>query len=67
MDLNQGLESLYVYSSLVEPRIVGNSVVPLVRIVPVTGKHGQVVSTHFVNVHYLPFLGKEFGTVEIDI
>ena len=67
VDLNQGLESLYVYSSVVEPRIVGNSVVPLLRIVPITGKQGQVVSTHFDNVHYLPLLGKEFGNVEIDI
>ena len=66
VDLNQGLESLYVYSSLVEPRIVGNSV-PLLRIVPITGKHGQVVSTLFDNVHYLPLLGKEFGTIHIYI
>ncbi len=40
VDLRRGLDSLYVYSSIVEPRIVGDKIAPLLRIVPITGKHG---------------------------
>jgi len=67
VDINQGMESLYVYSSVVEPRIVGNSFVPLLRIVPITGKHGDMVSKQFDHIHYVPLMTKVFGTVEVDI
>ena len=67
VDMNQGMEALYVYSSVVQPRIVGNSFVPLLRIVPITGKHGEVVSKQFDNIYYVPLLTREFGTVEVDI
>ena len=35
VDLRRGFESLYVYSSMVEPRVVGDKIVPLLRIVPI--------------------------------
>ena len=54
-------------SSVVQPRIVGNSFVPLLRIVRITGKHGEVVSKQFDNIHYVPLLTREFDTVEVDI
>ena len=44
VDLRRGFESLYVYSSMVEPRVVGDKIVPLLRIVPITGQHGEMVS-----------------------
>ena len=34
VDLRRGFESLYVYSSIVEPRIVGDKIAPFLRIVP---------------------------------
>ena len=34
VDLRRGFESLYVYSIIVEPRIVGDKIAPLLRIVP---------------------------------
>ena len=37
VDLRRGFESLYVYSGIVEPRIVGDKIAPLLRIVPITG------------------------------
>ena len=36
VDLRRGFESLYVYSSIVAPRIVGDKIAPLLRIVPIT-------------------------------
>ena len=58
---------LYVYTSSVEPRVDGDSVVPLLRIVPIEGKHGDLVSKSFDNVQYVSVLHKEFTTVEVDI
>ena len=41
VDLRRGFESLYVYSSIVEPRIVGDKIALLLLIVPITGQHGR--------------------------
>ena len=67
VDMKQGFESLYVYTNVVESRVVGDSLVPLLRIVPIQGEHGHTISRHFEHVQYLPLLRKEFGTIEIDI
>ena len=67
VDLRRGFESLYVYSSIVEPRIVGDKIVPLLRIVPITGRNGEMVTTRFDHVQYIPVLSREFGSVETEI
>ena len=65
--MERGLDSLYIYTDVVEPRVVGDSLVPLLRIIPVSGRHGDIVSKTFDKIHYVPVLYKEFGTIEIDI
>ena len=67
VDLTRGFESLYVYSSIVEPRIVGDKIAPLLRIVPITGRHGEMVAARFDHVQYMPVLSREFEAVEIEI
>ena len=65
--MRRGFESLYVYSSIVEPRIVGDKISPLLRIVPITGIHGEMVTASFDHVQYIPVLSREFGSVETEI
>ena len=60
VDLRRGFESLYVYSSIVESRIVGDKIAPLLRIVPITGRHGDMVTARFDHVQYMPLLSREF-------
>ena len=67
VDLRRGFESLYVYSSIVEPHIVGDKIAPLLGIVPITGRHGEMVTTRFDHVQYIPVLSREFGSVETEI
>ena len=67
IDLAQGFYALYVYTSIVESRVVGDSVVPLLSIVPIEGKHGEIVSKSFHNVQYVTVFHKEFTTIEVDI
>ena len=67
VNMNQGFDTIYVYTDVVESRIVGDSLVPLFRCLPVRGGHGTTVSDRFTNVHYVPLLRKEFGTIEVDI
>ena len=67
VDLRRGFESLYVYSSVVEPRIVGDKIASLLRILPITGRHGEIVTSRFDHVQYIPVLSREFGSVEPEI
>jgi hypothetical protein len=66
-DLRAGMDSLYIYCDLCEPQIVGNSMEPLLRVLPVGGSYGSVIHRVFVAPHYVGLLKKEFSSVEISI
>ena len=67
VDVKDGFYSLYVYCNLLTPRPVGDTMVPLLRIVPVKGTYGEEISKTYENVHYHPIQQKRFDTVEMDI
>ena len=52
---------------LVEPRMVGDAQVPLLRIVPVAGRDGAMMTRAFDHIQYCPLVLRRFQTVEIDI
>ena len=61
------VDSLFVYCDVLEPRVVGDSQVPLLRIVPVEGGNGELVTRIYENVHYVRLQRKTFQTIEINI
>ena len=67
VQMDQGFDTIYVYTDVVESRIVGDSVAPLLRALPVGGRHGETVSDRFTNIHYVPLLYSHFKSIEIDI
>ena len=67
VDMDQGFDTIYVYTDVVESRIVGDSLAPLLRSLPVGGSHGATVHNKFTNVHYVPLLYSHFKSIEINI
>ena len=67
VQMDQGFDTIYVYTDVVESRIVGDSVAPLLRALPVGGSHGETVSDRFTNIHYVPLLYSHFKSIEMDI
>ena len=65
--LKKGLNSLYVYCPLVEPRMVGDAHVPLLGIVPAEGRDGEMITRVLDPIQYCPLLQRRFQTMEIDI
>ena len=55
-DVTRGVNSLYVYCPLVEPRMVGDAQVPLLRIVSVEGRNAEMVTRVFDSVQYCPLV-----------
>ena len=66
-DVARSLNSLYVYCPLIEPRMVGNAQVPLLRIVPVEGRDGEMVTRVFDPIQYCTLVQRRFQDIEIDI
>lgn len=66
-DMRGGIDSLFVYCDIVAPQIVGNSMQPLIRILPVEGKYGDIIHRVFVSPHYVDVLQKDFASVSISI
>ena len=69
-NLQLSLSSLWVYTDIVEPTIVGDSVANLLRIIPVenTAKVGRrTVVRLYERPHYLKIMNNNIGMVEIEV
>ena len=67
VNMTRGFDTIYVYTDVVESRIVGDSLAPLLRALSVIGRHGATVSDRFTNIHYVPLLYSHFKSIEMDI
>ena len=65
MDVDQSLKSLFIYTDLVQPRPVGDSVVPLLRTLPPVNKEKDTMHYLFEKPHYIPLARFQFDSVEI--
>lgn len=68
-DINDGLYAIYVYADIVEKRLVGDAMVPLLRVVPTEPKsnHNNFRWVRFKNVEYIPVVKNHSDTIEINI
>lgn len=67
LDLNRGLHTFFIYCNIVEYQLVGDSNVPLLRTVAVSGKNGEVVAKSFDNIHYVGLGRSTFQDIELHI
>lgn len=58
---------LMIYTDIIEPQIVGDILAPLLKIVNVSGKDGEMVLVQYDRPHYLPVSRKTIETLEIVI
>lgn len=67
-DMRAGVDSLYIYSDLVEPQLIGNTMANLLRIVHVDNNpHGSSVEKCFFSEHYVPVLTSNLSSIHIQI
>ena len=56
---------LYVYCDIVEEQIVGDVLVPLLKVVPIEGPHGQNITKDYVNPQYVPVSINHFSQLHL--
>lgn len=61
------VDSLYVYSDVVQSSLVGDVMAPLLRIVPVVGSYGEMCHIEYIKPVYFPVAKLTFSTIEIYI
>ena len=68
-DVNDGATALYVYSDIVQKRLVGDDMLPLLKVVPAEPRISK--TSHkwvtFQNVEYVPAVKTNVDTIEINI
>ena len=67
VDIHQGLYAIYIYCDLLEHRVVGDTLAPLLSIVPVEGQHGDTVYQRCEKMHYFPVQKKNFNDIHITL
>lgn len=67
-ELRGGIDCMFVYApNLVEPTIIGNTLAPLLRIVKVKGKQGQMVEETLLNPEYRRVIDKQISEISVEI
>jgi hypothetical protein len=67
LDLNRGMNLMYVYCDVASYSIVGDAETPLLRVCNPSGKDGETIRTIFTHPHYVPVARRELETIEINI
>ena len=58
VDLTRGIDSVYVYSDIVQTKLVGDVSVPLLTVIHIGGKHGEMVFKRVLDTSLLRFVKK---------
>jgi hypothetical protein len=66
-DIDAGFHSLYVYTDVIEPQLVGDSVVPLLRVVDFSKRSSGNVTVIFKSPYFMPLIRNTIDNVEINI
>jgi len=65
IDLSRGIDSLYVYSDIVQTKLVGNASAPLLMVVPIGGLYGEMAYKEYSTPVYSDLSKNIFSTIEI--
>lgn len=67
-DIDEGQTAFYVYSNIIQHQYVGDTLAPLLRVVPIRGKERDTYRTEeFRHVMYVPTINSRTDIIEIDI
>lgn len=66
-DVTGGFSTIFIYTDIVEPQIVGDFYVPLLRCVPVRGRDNDIITVTYDRPHYVPVSKHSISTITVEI
>ena len=67
MNLNRGIDAIYVYSDVIQTKIVGDSSESLLSVVPLRGVFGEMTFKEYSSPVHTPLANHVFSTIEMNI
>ena len=67
LDIMMGFYSIFVYSNICQSSIVGDTEAPLLRVVKISGKPGDMVTTTYDRPMYINISQSDFDFVEVNL
>ena len=67
MNLNRGIDAISVYYDVIQTKLVGESSVPLLSVVPLRGVFGEMAFKEYSSLVYTPLAKHVFSTIEMYI
>ena len=61
MNLNSGIDAIYVYFDVIQTKLVGDSSVPLLSVVPLRGVFGEMAFKEYSAPVYIPLAKHVFS------
>lgn len=68
-DISEGFSALYIYSDVIQSQVVGDTLAPLLRVVPIELKSPPPLNNwiRFEHIQYLPINKSQSDTIEVNI
>jgi hypothetical protein len=67
VDYQKGFNALFVYCDIIAHSIVGSKLTQLLRVIPVVGERGQIISVHLDSPDYIALKVTHFESIAIEI
>ena len=67
MNLNRGIDAIYAYSDVIQTKLVGDSSVLPLSVVPLRGVFGEMAFEGYSSQVYTPLAKHVFSTIEMPI
>ena len=63
MNLNRRIDAIYVYYDVIQTKLVGDSCVPPLRVIPIRGVIGEMAFKEYYSPMYTPLAKYVFSTI----
>lgn len=65
--LDKRVQNLFLYTSIIQPQLIGDHYSQVLKIIPVTGAVGTIHDIHYTTLHYCNVLSRDFNEISINI
>lgn len=67
LELNAGITELYMYTDVVSSSFLGDTLAPILKIIPIGNENGNQIIKYFPVPLYFPVKKRHFDTIDIEL
>lgn len=67
LELNAGITEIYVYCDIIMPTLIGDSLSPILKVIPIANEKTEQIVKHFAVPLYFKIKNQHFDSIEIEM